>query len=66
MRKKKSLNIVFWSDRKNFVVTQKQHRISHGKQTIGVRPIEVRMYIVFDYFKFDYLIIFEYNETLQE
>ena len=37
-------NICFWSYRKNFVGTQKQVRISHGKRAIGVRAIEVRLY----------------------
>ena len=34
---------VFLSYRKNFVGTQKQVRISHGKRAIGVRAIEVRL-----------------------
>ena len=33
----------FWNYRKNFVGTQKQVRISHGKRAIGVRAIEVRL-----------------------
>ena len=33
---------VFWSYRKNFVWTQKQVRISHGKRVIGVRAIPSR------------------------
>ena len=36
----------FLSYRKNFVGTQKQVRISHGKRAIGVQAIEVRLYIV--------------------
>ena len=35
------LIFVFLSYRKNFVGTQKRVRISHGKQAIGVRAIEV-------------------------
>ena len=31
--------------RKDFVGTQKRVRISHGKRAIGVRAIEVRLYI---------------------
>ena len=31
--------------RKNFVGTQKQVRISHGKRAIGVRAIEVLLYV---------------------
>ena len=36
---------VFLSYWKNFVGTQKRVRISHGKRAIGVRVIEVRLYI---------------------
>ena len=35
----------FWSFRENFVGTHKRVRISHGKQAIGVRTIEVRLYV---------------------
>ena len=38
--------LVFLSYRKNFVGTQKRVRISHGKRAIGVRAIEVRLYIM--------------------
>ena len=40
-------NICFWSYRKNFVGTQKQVQISHGKQAIGVRAFEVQLYLCF-------------------
>ena len=43
--RKKSLIFVFLSYRKNFVGTEKRVRISHGKRDIGVRAIEVRLYI---------------------
>ena len=36
---------VFLSCRKNFVGTQKRVRISHGKRAIGVRAIEVLLYL---------------------
>ena len=36
---------VFLSYRKNSVRTQKRVRISHGKRAIGVRAIEVQLYI---------------------
>ena len=32
--------------RKNLVGTKKRVRISHGKRAIGIRAIEVRLYIV--------------------
>ena len=35
-----------WSYRKNFIGTQKQVRISHGKRAIRVRAIEVLLYKV--------------------
>ena len=44
MRKFPSI-FVFLSCRKNFVGTQKRVRISHGKRAVGVRAIEVRMYL---------------------
>ena len=37
--------IFLWSYRKNFVGTQKQVRIKHGKRVIGVPVIEVLLYI---------------------
>ena len=37
---------VFLSYRNNLVGTQKRVRISHGKRAIGVRAIEVRLYVV--------------------
>ena len=37
------LNFVFLSYQKNFIRTQKLVRISHGKQAICVRAIEVRL-----------------------
>ena len=40
------LVFVFLSYRKNFVGTQKRVRINHGKQAIGVRAIDVRLYFV--------------------
>ena len=39
------LIFVFLSYRKNFVGTKKRVRISHGKRAIGVRVIEVRLYM---------------------
>ena len=39
------LVIVFLSYRKNFKGTQKRVRINHGKRAIGVRVIEVRLYV---------------------
>ena len=39
------LTFVFMSYRKNFLGTQKRVRISHGKRVIGVRAIEVDLYI---------------------
>ena len=39
------LVFVFLSCRQNFVGTQKWVRINHGKRAIGVRAIEVRLYI---------------------
>ena len=33
--------------RKNFIGTQKRVQISHGKRAIGVRAIEVRLYMCF-------------------
>ena len=36
---------VFLSCRKNFVGTQKRVRISHGKRAIGVRAVEVLLYL---------------------
>ena len=38
------------SYRKNFVGTQKQVQISHGKQAIGVQAIEVRLYKTNDHY----------------
>ena len=43
--KKMSLNIFFLSCRMNFVGTQKRVRISNGKRDVGVRAIELRLYI---------------------
>ena len=40
------LILVFLSYRKNFKGTQKRVRISCGKRAIGVRTIEVRLYII--------------------
>ena len=37
---------VFLSYRKNFIGTQKIVRISHGKEAIGVRATEVRLYLL--------------------
>ena len=37
---------VFLSYWTNFVGTQKRVRISHGKRAIGVRAIEVQLYII--------------------
>ena len=34
------------SNTKNFVGTQERVRISHGKRAIGVRAIEVRLYVM--------------------
>ena len=42
------LIFVFLSYRKNFLGTQKQFRISHSKREIGVRVIEVLLYIKYD------------------
>ena len=44
-KKNISLNICFLSYRKNFVWTQKLVRISHVKRAIGVRIIEVSLYL---------------------
>ena len=44
--RKLPLKFVFLSYRKNFVGTKKLVRISHGKRAIGVRAIEVRLYLV--------------------
>ena len=41
----KSLFFFFLSYRKNFVGTQKQVQISHGKEAIGVRAVEVQLYL---------------------
>ena len=41
------LVFVFLSYRKNFVGTQKLVRINHGKRAIGVRAIEVRLYLYY-------------------
>ena len=38
---------VFWSFQKNFIGTQKLVRISHGKWAIGVRAIEVQLYMYY-------------------
>ena len=43
--RKFSLRYVFLSKLKNFVATQKRVRISHGKRAIGVRAVEVRLYM---------------------
>ena len=40
------LHVSFLSYRKNFLGTQKQVRISHGKRAIDVRVIEVLLFIV--------------------
>ena len=37
---------VFLSYQKNFGGTQKRVRVSHGKQAIGVRAIEVLLYLI--------------------
>ena len=45
-KRRKILSIfVFMSYRKDFVGTQERVRISHGKRTISVQAIEVRLYI---------------------
>ena len=43
--KKKSYFFLFCCYRKNFAGTQKRVRIHHGKRAIGVRAIEVRLYL---------------------
>ena len=35
---------VFWTYRKNFIVTQKRVRMIHDKRAIGVRATEVLLY----------------------
>ena len=37
---------VFWTYRKNFIGTQKRVQMIHGKRAIGVRAIEVLLYLV--------------------
>ena len=38
---------VFWTYRKNFIGTRKGVRMIHGKRAIGVRAIEVLLYITY-------------------
>ena len=40
-----TLIFVFWTYRKNFIGTQKRVRMIHGKRAIGVRDIEVLLYL---------------------
>ena len=42
---KKSYFFLFCCYQKNFAGTQKPVQISHGKRDIGVRAIEVRLYL---------------------
>ena len=45
-KRRKFLKYFFFSSyRKNFVGTKKRVRISHGKRAIGVRAIEVQLYL---------------------
>ena len=46
------LIFVFLGYRKNFVGTQKQVRISHGKRAISVQAIEVRLWYIYRIYLF--------------
>ena len=42
-----TLIFVFWTYRKNSIGTKKRVRMIHGKRAIGVRAIEVLLYLAF-------------------
>ena len=60
---KKNPIFVFLSYRKNVVGTQKRVRISHGKRAIGVRAIEVLLYLQTKKSNFSLLIRTTWSQT---